>query len=175
MLILLTRTTKTATGTQFWKSWRGSAATLWKEFPSLQPRLRNGTATSGSPWQSAHSKPRYPLLWQVPSFHRGSDDGFNETLQVTLSVLYFNLWEKCLLLKLPTENQNLEKECRVLFVQHLLNSKWENSHSSFNTTLHSSQLTPKVDDYTQRCVVKYSSHILCSARGSNKVLPLSVI
>lgn len=122
MLILLTRTTKTATGTQFWKSCWGSAATLWKEFPSLQPRLRNGTATSGTPWQSAHSKPRYPLLWQVLSFHKRSDDGFNETLQVTLSVLYFNLWEKCLLLKLPTENQNLQKECRALFVQHLLNS-----------------------------------------------------
>lgn len=54
---------------------------------------------------------------------RGSADGSNETLQVTPSELYFNLWKKCLLLRLPTENKNLQKERGELFVQHLLNSK----------------------------------------------------
>lgn len=53
----------------------------------------------------------------------GSVDGSNETLQVTPSELYYSLWKKYLLLKLPTENQNLQKEHGALFVQHLLNSK----------------------------------------------------
>lgn len=67
------------------------------------------------------TEPRAPLAGA--ELQHPSDDGSNETLQAMPSELGFNLWKKCLLLKLPTENQNLQKECRALFVQHLLNSK----------------------------------------------------